>query len=194
MTDTQNLHNVTQTFSVGAQCAAPAGTVTATFNAVMHVTVNTAGDVWVTATQEGWFTFVPDDVTMPNFAGHFAVWFGLSDNNRNSVLHDTFNIRATATDGSGVTIAVHAMDHLSVSASGQVNLFMDCHQKSPSLIGRRSSRQPPVARRETQSEPARPERSERPGAPPYEVIVVDRRWTPRAQVACPNGPIGGQAG
>jgi len=126
-TDTTNLHNVTQTFPVGAQCGAPAGTVTATFNAVMHITVNTAGDVWLTSTQEGWFVFVPDDPTMPTFAGHFAVWFGLSDNNRNSVLHDTFNIRATATDGSGATIAVHAVDHFSVSASGQVNVFMTCH-------------------------------------------------------------------
>jgi hypothetical protein len=126
-TDTQNLHNVTQTFHVDAQCGAPAGTVTATFNAVMHITVNKAGDVWLTSTQEGWFVFVPDAAPVPTFAGHFAVWFGLSDNNRNSVLHDTFNVRATATDGSGATLVIHAVDHFSVSASGQVNLFMDCH-------------------------------------------------------------------
>jgi hypothetical protein len=126
-TDTQNLHNVPMTFAVGPQCGAPSGTVSGTFNVVMHVTVNKAGDVWVTGTQEGWFTFVADDPTMPTFAGHFAVWFGLSDNNRNSVMHDTSNVRATATDGSGAIIVIHAVDHFSVSASGQVNLFMDCH-------------------------------------------------------------------
>ena len=126
-TQTVNLHNVPLTFPVGTQCGAPAGVVSGTFNEVMHVTVNKAGDVWVTVTQEGWFTFVADDPTLPTFAGHFAVWFGLSDNNRNSVMHDTFNIRATATDGSGSTLVIHAVDHVSVSASGQVNLFMDCH-------------------------------------------------------------------
>jgi hypothetical protein len=29
--------------------------------------------MWVTTTQEGWFTFVADDPTLPTFAGHFAV-------------------------------------------------------------------------------------------------------------------------
>ena len=126
-TQTVNLHKVPLTFPVSTQCGAPAGVVSGTFNEVMHVTVNTAGDVWVTVTQEGWFTFVADDPTLPTFAGHFAIWFGLSDNNRNSVMHDTFNVRATATDRSGATLDIHAVDHISVSASGQVNLFMDCH-------------------------------------------------------------------
>jgi hypothetical protein len=126
-TQTQNLHKVPLTFPVGTQCGAPAGVVSGTFNEVMHVTINKAGDVWVTVTQEGWFTFVAEDPTMPTFAGHFAVWFGLSDNNRNSVMHDTFNIRAIATDGSGAILDMHAVDHVSVSANGQVNLFMDCH-------------------------------------------------------------------
>jgi hypothetical protein len=72
-TQTQNLHNVPLTFPVGVLCGAPAGTSTGTFNEVMHVTVNAAGDVWVTTTQEGWFTFVADDPTLPTFAGHFAV-------------------------------------------------------------------------------------------------------------------------
>ena len=126
-TDTQNVHDVTQTFHADAACDAPAGTETATFNAVFHVTVNKAGDVWITGTQAGRFVFVPDDTSLPTFAGHFAAWFGVSDNNRNSVQHDIFNARGTAIDGSGATIEIHAVNHLSVSASGQVNLFMDCH-------------------------------------------------------------------
>jgi hypothetical protein len=68
--------------------------------------VNKAGDVWLTATLEGTFILVPDDATLPTFAGHFATWFGLSDNDRNSIQHDTSSFRGTATDGSGTTIAV----------------------------------------------------------------------------------------
>jgi hypothetical protein len=126
-TDTQTVHNATQTFPTGSLCGTPSGTVTITYNGVFHINVNKAGDFWVTGTQEGWFVLVPDDATMPTFEGHFATWFGESDNNRNDVQHDTFNARGTATDGSGATVEVHAVNHLSVSASGQVNLFMDCH-------------------------------------------------------------------
>jgi hypothetical protein len=126
-TDTQNFHNVTETFPADAMCGSPVGTVTVTYNGVFHITVNKAGDVWVTGTQAGTFVLVPDDVTMPTFAGHFAIWFGLSDNNRNSVEHSTFNARGTATDGSGATVDIHAVAHVSVSASGQVNTFFACH-------------------------------------------------------------------
>ena len=126
-TDTQILHDVTQTFPTDSMCGSPAGTVTVTVNAVMHVTVNGAGDVGLTVTQEGRFLLVPTDPTLPSFAGHFTNWFGLSDNNRNSVQHGTFSARGTATDGSGATIELHAVSHASISAGGQVNLFMDCH-------------------------------------------------------------------
>jgi len=64
---------------------------------------------------------------MPTFAGHVAAWFGVSDNNRNSVVHDALNGTLTATDGSGASITVHVVDHISVSASGQVTVFMACH-------------------------------------------------------------------
>jgi len=64
---------------------------------------------------------------MPTFAGHVAAWFGVSDNNRNSVVHDALNGTLTATDGSGASITVHVVDHISASASGQVTVFMACH-------------------------------------------------------------------
>jgi hypothetical protein len=126
-TFTQTMHGVTQSFPVGPLCGSPSGTLTETSNSVFHTTVNTAGDFWLTNTQEAWFTIVPDDPTLPNFAGHYDVWFGVSLNANNAVVHDIFNIRATATDGSGTTITVHLVDHMSISASGQVNIFSSCH-------------------------------------------------------------------
>lgn len=123
---TQITHNVTQTFPVGPICGSPGGLLTLTSNSVFHITVNKAGDFWVTGTTEGWFTIVPSDPTLPNFAGHIATWFGESSNARNDVQHDITNIRAIATDGSGTTITIHAVDHLSTSASGQVNAFFSC--------------------------------------------------------------------
>jgi hypothetical protein len=121
---TQNFHGAFPPFHVDATCGAASGTVFATGNAVFHITVNAAGDTWVTTTQEGWFTLTPDTGTV-TYSGHFAVWFGASLNKNNTVLHDVLNIRATGSDGSIIT--VNAVDHLSISASGQVNMFMACH-------------------------------------------------------------------
>ena len=126
VTSTQTTHGAFS-FPASPLCGSPAGILTGTGNSVFHTTVNKAGDFWLTSTQEAWFTVVPTDPTLPNFAGHFAVWFGISLNKNNSVTHDIFNIKATATDGSGLTIAVHLVDHMSVSATGQINIFSSCH-------------------------------------------------------------------
>lgn len=126
-TFTQTMHGVTQTFPVGPLCGAPPATLTQTSNSVFHTTVNGADDSWLTNTEEAWITIVPDDPTLPNFAGHFADWFGISLNANNTVVHDIVNIRLTATDGSARTITVHLVDHMSSSASGQINIFSSCH-------------------------------------------------------------------
>jgi hypothetical protein len=123
-TSTQNFHGAFPPFHVDAACGAPSGTVNATGNAIFHITVNAAGDEWVTTTQEAWFTLIPDSGTV-TYSGHFAAWFGASLNMNNAVLHDVLNIQATGSDGS--TITVNAVDHLNTSASGQVNMFMACH-------------------------------------------------------------------
>ncbi len=123
-TQTQNQHGPFLPMHVDSTCGAPSGTVSGSGNAVFHITVNGAGDVWITTTQEAWFTLVPDTGTV-TYSGHFAAWFGLSDNNRNEVVHDILNVRATGSDGS--SISFNLVDHLSVSAGGQVNLFMACH-------------------------------------------------------------------
>jgi hypothetical protein len=120
-TCTVNFHNATQTFpSVGLPCI-PDSTVTVTFNAVMHITINGAGDVWITTTQEGSFMAVPFANPANLASGHFAMWFGVSSNNQNAVLHDTFNIHGTFADGTPVDL--HLVDHLSMSANGTLNMF-----------------------------------------------------------------------
>jgi hypothetical protein len=110
---------------VGPLCGggAPGGTLSSTGNSVFHITINAAGDEWVTTTQEAWFTLVPATGTV-TYSGHFATWFGASLNRSNAVFHDIFNIQATGSDGS--TLSLNIVDHLSMSADGQVNLFMDC--------------------------------------------------------------------
>lgn len=118
---TQNFHGTFKPMTVGPLCGAPGGVLTGTGNAVMHMTVNAAGDAWGTATQEESFTLTPTDKSLPIFTGHFAIWFGFSSNLNNVVSHDIFNVIATGSDGS--SIALHLVDHFSISASLNVNSF-----------------------------------------------------------------------
>jgi hypothetical protein len=99
----------------------PGGIVSGTFNtAVFHITINKAGDLWATSTEEGTFTLVtaPPVVT---FMGHLTGWFGESINNKNVVFHSTFNVTATGSDGTHVSL--HVLMHFSTSASGMVVAF-----------------------------------------------------------------------
>ncbi len=124
-TYTQNVHGAVQSFPSNVPCVDPPNSVTGfltlTFNAVFHVTVNTAGDAWATSTQTGDFSFVPFNPAGLSYTGHFAIWFGDSFNQNNSVLHDTFNLHGTASDGSSLT--AHMIDHMSISASGMTLVF-----------------------------------------------------------------------
>jgi hypothetical protein len=90
-------------------------------NSIVHVTVNGAGDVWITETATAHFTFVPNSPGPPSYHGEFTFWFGESLNTNNLVLHDIGNIVVNGSDGS--QIALHLVDHLSISASGAVNAF-----------------------------------------------------------------------
>lgn len=121
---TFNFHGAFPPMVVGPLCGAPGGLLSASGNAVMHATVNAAGDFWATATQEATFTLVQSDPKLPTFSGHYAIWFGVSINNLNDVAHDNFNVVATGSDGS--TLNIHVVDHMSISASGQLNVFTTC--------------------------------------------------------------------
>jgi hypothetical protein len=109
--DTQNVN----------PCSGVVGTATMVTNSIVHVTVNGAGDVWITQTATAHFTFVPNSPGPPSYHGEFTFWFGESLNQNNLVLHDIGNIVVNGSDGS--QIALHLVDHFSISASGAVNTF-----------------------------------------------------------------------
>lgn len=125
-TFTQNVQGQVQSFPSNVPCVdppggPPTGMVTITANSVFHVTVNQAGDLWITGTQEGAFSFMPDSQHTISYTGHFASWFGISLNRNNAVFHDTFNLHGTGSDGS--TLTFHAIRHFSFSASGMTLVF-----------------------------------------------------------------------
>lgn len=123
---TQTFHNATQTFSppdpsASNPCTGAAATIQLTYNGVFHITVNGAGDGWVTGTQTGAIVLTPVDPTQPSYTGHFATWFGGAENNRNFLDHFTFSVNAVGSDGS--TLTFHETGHFSVSASGMTETF-----------------------------------------------------------------------
>lgn len=128
-TYTQIYHNATRTFappdpSAVVPCSGVPGvpaTITITYNGVFHITINKAGDFWGTGTQEGDFVITPTVSGQPSYTGHFTMWFGISGNNQNSVVHSTFNIHGIGSDGS--TLQFHDTAHYSVSASGVIVSF-----------------------------------------------------------------------
>jgi hypothetical protein len=102
-------------------CTGVLGTLTTTTNEIFHVTVDGAGDIWVTQTATAHFTFVPNVAGPPSYSGEMTFWFGASLNSNNFVLLDIGNIVANGSDGSQITL--HIVDHVSFSASGVLNSF-----------------------------------------------------------------------
>jgi hypothetical protein len=125
-TFTQTFHNATDTFAQPNPCTGDPGTVSITYNGVMHFTINKAGDLWATGTETGGFVFTPDPQLAPNapsYTGHFTTWFGVSDNNRNGVDHSTFSLHGVGSDGS--TLAFHETQHFSINANGDITVAFD---------------------------------------------------------------------
>jgi hypothetical protein len=114
---TQTIHDVSQTFPSNNPCTGATGTLTITYNAVFHVTIDTTtGTGHMTETMAGSFVFVPDDATLPTLTGHFASWDGENQNIQNFTATATFNFHGTGSDGSHV--GGHFLFHISVSATG----------------------------------------------------------------------------
>ncbi len=111
VTCTVNAHPVTLPFFAGP-CDAFLGGAAVVGNAVFHVTQNTAGDFWITTTNEGTFVGLP-----AGFTGRATQWFGDENNNLNQVVHAISD--GQVTDASGVTTRFHETFHFSISASGQ---------------------------------------------------------------------------
>lgn len=124
-TFTATSHGVTSVDTANVNpCSGVVGTATMVSNSIVHVTVNGAGDVWVTNTVTFHFTFVPNPPNLtgaPSYSGEATFWFGASLNKNNLVFHDTGNFVLNGTDGSQITM--HIVDHLNTSGSGAVNKF-----------------------------------------------------------------------
>ena len=100
-------------------CTGDSGILTLyTTHQIFHVNVDGAGDLWLTGTQDGTATFVPDSPLAASAAGAWASWFGGSINARNLVLSDTFNI--TLHSSSGQTITFHEPSHIVFSGSNPI--------------------------------------------------------------------------
>jgi hypothetical protein len=84
-------------------------------NGVEHMTINNAGDFWITATLEG-------SATVPGttFSGHATAWFGVENNARNFVNHFTANAVGTLADGTSVRI--HQQGQFTVNAQGVITV------------------------------------------------------------------------
>jgi hypothetical protein len=111
---TINVHPISLPFMAGLCAPAELGApnVNVVGNAVFHVTQNTATDFWITTTNEGTFTGLPD-----GFSGRATQWFGDENNSMNQVIHAISD--GQVTDPSGVTTQFHETFHFSISASGQ---------------------------------------------------------------------------
>jgi hypothetical protein len=90
-----------------------AGDLVITGNGVLHMTVNNAGDRWVTGTAEGKVTSTDPS---SGFTGHAAAWFGVADNNQSSVFHFTAN--AVGTLGNGTPLTIHQEGQFTTNAQG----------------------------------------------------------------------------
>src|SRR5437879_2203719 len=110
----------------------PAGnaiSINSTGNGVLHLTVNNAGDFWVTGTFEGNGTVTTgnslDGVTFtpagPVYSGHSVEWFGVEENNKNLVNHATFNFNGNDTV-TGAPIGIHAAFQITFNANGVVTV------------------------------------------------------------------------
>jgi len=94
---------------MSARRAACQGTLVISGNGVLHMTVNNAGDSWVTGTVEG-------SATAAGFTGQAVAWFGVENNAQNVVNHFIANATGTLSDGS--SLRIHQEGQFTVSANG----------------------------------------------------------------------------
>ncbi len=113
---TQTFHDATASFPSPNPCSGVPGTVTTTYNGVIHLTVLTSGvgtgTGWFTITNTGSFVFTPNDPTQPTFTGKFTFWDGVSFNLNNFAATNILVVHGTGSDGS--TLTFHDVMHITV--------------------------------------------------------------------------------
>jgi hypothetical protein len=107
-TTTQTIHLNGAPIDVGPAGCVP-GDLVISGNGVLHMTINNAGDSWLTGTVEG-------AATATGFTGHAAAWFGAEVNANNSVNHFTANAVGTLSDGT--SLRIHQEGQFTVNANG----------------------------------------------------------------------------
>jgi len=80
-------------------------------NGVLHLTINNAGDGWLTGTIEGSVTDAA-----AGYTGHGAAWFGVEDNNHNFVA--PFIADSVGTLADGTPLHIHQVGQFTVNAQG----------------------------------------------------------------------------
>lgn len=102
-------------------CTGEPGTLLAVAkNFKFHETKQADGNSWVTGTANGEATFTPTEPGGADYAGHFTIWFGGSNNNKNEVEHETSTFELKGSDGS--TVHVKGRLHFSTNAKGEVKV------------------------------------------------------------------------
>ena len=120
---TETVHGVTETFSDVNPCTGEPATIELTYNAVFHITTDPNGSEHVTGTQTGTVTLTHDDPSLPSYTGRFTVWFGGNLNPKTEGFWFTFNVKATGSDGS--TLSLNAVEQLHVSATGETTVHFE---------------------------------------------------------------------
>ncbi len=119
-TFTQTVKGGTETFDDLVPCTNTPATVTLTYNAVFHGTINKNGS-WFTGTMTGGVNAV--DANGVTYTGHFTNWFGDENNPNVDVEHSTFTVHVTGSDGSSINF--HDTSHASIRPDGTIVVEFD---------------------------------------------------------------------
>jgi len=112
-TSTQTFHQVTESFQTANPCTGDLGTVTTTYNGVLHMSADATGGFHVTGTLTGTFEFEPDDASLPSFTGRFTNWFGGNIGANGEGFWSTFSLTGYGSDGSVIHFNGVMQFHLS---------------------------------------------------------------------------------
>jgi hypothetical protein len=122
VTETIVLHDVTETLQDVNPCTGDVITVTSTYNAVVHYTVDPVGGIHATGTSAGTYEVIPIDSGLPTYDGRFATWFGQSSSSNSDGVWVTINVKLRGSDGS--TLSLNSVYQLHTS-NGALHVEFD---------------------------------------------------------------------
>jgi hypothetical protein len=129
-TVTIKFKNTTETFPDVNPCTGDPGTLTLTYNGVLHMTQDATGGTHTTGTLTGTFSFDATDPALPDYSGRFTQWFGDNNNSNIDVATFTISVRGTGTDGS--RLLFHGVAHITAET-------IDFSTDPPTVTGLRVS-------------------------------------------------------